>query len=483
MSIGAIWIVANWLIEADFKDYWKRFKTTPTVWMLLGILLWGLLSLLWSDDVQYGLKDLARKMPFFAIPFALGLSKPIEKKVLYFLLYLFLGILTLTSAINFYRYHFVIEGVDVREMSFFISHVRFGILTALGVFIAIYLIVKRSKLWWLWTIILAWLIFYNIRSQTLTAYILMAVLGLFSALYFISKLKHKGLKWSLNGLIVSSLAGFVWILSNAVGSYTSAPQLTYQDLDGHTVNGRLYHHDLSVQERENGNHVWIYVQQEELESEWNKRSSIPYMGKDAKGQPMFGTILRYMTSKNLRKDSVGVWTLTEEEIHEIENGKTSIAQTNSLKKKLHEFIYQFEVYQYQGDPNGHSLLQRLEHLRIAWRIVRDQPIIGVGMGDVPEAFEQEYISSESMLAEENRHRSHNQYLTLWISHGIFGLLMIVGMLFYPMLKAKNKDYFFWIVMLTLTISMLFQDMLETQAGVTIFGLFYGLAVYREEAKV
>jgi len=33
MSIGAIWIIANWLIQADFKNYWVRFKRL----LLLGL--------------------------------------------------------------------------------------------------------------------------------------------------------------------------------------------------------------------------------------------------------------------------------------------------------------------------------------------------------------------------------------------------------------------------------------------------------------
>jgi hypothetical protein len=39
------------------------------------------------------------------------------------------------------------------------------------------------------------------------------------------------------------------------------------------------------------------------------------------------------------------------------------------------------------------------------------------------------------------------------------------------------------IMIGLIVSSLFQDIVETQAGVTIFALFYALALYREKEEV
>jgi len=54
MSIGAIWIISNWLIEADFKNYSQRLKTSPEILLILGFLLFTILSLMWSDDFWFG---------------------------------------------------------------------------------------------------------------------------------------------------------------------------------------------------------------------------------------------------------------------------------------------------------------------------------------------------------------------------------------------------------------------------------------------
>jgi hypothetical protein len=271
-----------------------------------------------------------------------------------------------------------------------------------------------------------------------------------------------------------------WGLSRIISTYSSHEKVKLEELDMFTESGRPYLHDLEMTQRENGNLIWIYLQQEELEKEWNKRSIHPYMSVDEHGQPMFGNIIRYMTSMNLRKDSVGVWSLSNEDIQKIEQGATSIQNKTSFTAKVHEFMHQYELYEAGGDPNNHSLLQRLEHLRMAKAIVGRHFFFGVGVGDVPAVFNKEYENSGSQLQDERRMRSHNQYLTIWISHGILGPVLLLGMLIFPLFKRKSKDYFHWIVFLAILFSLFFQDMLETQAGVSIFGLFYALTVYKED---
>ncbi|MCB9223841.1 MAG: O-antigen ligase family protein [Crocinitomicaceae bacterium] len=480
MSIGAIWIVSNWLIEADFINYWKKFKSSPTIWMLLGILFFGLLSLMWSDDVAYGQKDLARKMPFFAIPFALGLGKPVEQKIVNFLLYIFIGMILLTSGINFYRYYYVIgDSGDIREMSYFISHIRFGIVVALGIFAGIYLLLTKKGPWWLWMTAVIWMLFYTWKSQTINGYVLTAVLGIFTWIYMIVKFRSKAVKISLSlGLLAILIISIVYV-SDALSSFEKVEQVNLDELEMYTPSGREYKHFPEETLKENGHLVWVYVQHEELEQEWQKRSEIGYRDLDKKGQPMYGTLIRYMTSKNMRKDSVGVSHLSDEEIRMIENGCASINMNAGFKGKMHEFLWQYESYKNGGDPNGQSLLQRLEHLKTAWSIILKNGLFGVGIGDVPAIFDQAYDERGSLLLEENRHRSHNQFLTMWIALGLLGLIMLVGMLIIPLFKRKELDYFHWVVFITLFISCMFQDMLETQAGVTLFGLFYGITVYKE----
>ncbi|MBK6524575.1 MAG: O-antigen ligase family protein [Crocinitomicaceae bacterium] len=251
----------------------------------------------------------------------------------------------------------------------------------------------------------------------------------------------------------------------------------------YTINGNPYYHDTLSTQVENGEYVWLYVALDEIEKEWNERSAINYDSLDLKGQPMYGTLLRYLTSKHQRKDSVGIWTLSDEEIKKVENGCTSVDMNRGLESKLHSFLFEFEMYQGGADPNGFSLLQRLEHLKTAKEILADHWVFGVGIGDVDSVFQTYYEKSNSKLLPENRLRSHNQFISAWIALGIVGLVVTVLIFVVPVFQSDKRDYFLGITLIALAVAFGFEDMLETQAGATIFALFYSLAVFRDTRNV
>jgi hypothetical protein len=272
------------------------------------------------------------------------------------------------------------------------------------------------------------------------------------------------------------------IVKEGITSYHSPVTLSPDEVELKTVNGRMYMHAFDLDERENGNLVWMYVQAEELENEWNKRSVIAYDSLDRKGQPMFGTILRYMTSKGMNKDSVGVYELQDSEIALIENGCTSIESNSGLKSKFHEFLFQYDSYSNGGDPNGQSLLQRLEHFKAAFSIIASNWFLGVGIGDVQSEFERQYVRSETKLTIENQHRAHSQFLTFWISHGLIGIVLFLFFFLSVIKRRTQKDVFFWGVFFVLFIACLFQDLIETQAGISLFALFYSLMANVEDVN-
>lgn len=362
MSIGAIWIAANWLIEADFRNCSMRAKKSPEVWLIIGLVVYLIISLLWSDDLAYGAKDLRVKLPLLAIPLALGLGKPLESKIVYFLFYIFIAVVCLTASWNFISYNYLSDGTgDIREMSKFISQIRFATLVNLAIFITVMLWFEERLKFFIAIPIIIGLVFYTLKAQVLNGYLLLVVLSLYTVLYIIRKLELKKVKWLFGLLLVSLIAAIIVIVSGALKTYRGLDPTPFENLELYSQNGEPYFHDTTIKQTENGHYIWLYVAQQELESAWNRRSTIDYDSVDQKGQPMFGTVMRYMTSKNLRKDSVGVYSLSEEEIRQIEKGKTSVNMNNGLVAKIHSFLFEYEMYQGGGDPNGFSLLQRIEH--------------------------------------------------------------------------------------------------------------------------
>jgi hypothetical protein len=483
MSIGAIWIISNWLIEAKFSEYGQRLKHSPELILILIFLGYSILTIAWSDDFWYAFHDIRIKLPLFAIPLALGSGALLDRKIFHFLLFLFIGIVAFTSVLNFVWFNFSGLQADIRQMSWFISQIRFATLVNLALFSAIFLIFEKKLNGLLGLTLIGWFALYTFYAQVLNGYILFVLLFLFTIAFLVMRVKSTTIKFAIFGFFILVFGSGLFYLKGLIGNYKSPVQVNFKTLDLYTVNGNPYYHDTLSTQVENGEYVWLYVALDEIEKEWNKRSVINYDSLDLKGQPIYGTILRYLTSKHERKDSAGVWSLSNEEIKKIESGCTSVDMNKGLESKLHSFLFEFEMYQGGADPNGFSLLQRLEHLKAAKTILADHWVFGVGIGDVDSVFQTTYENTNSKLLPENRLRSHNQFLSAWIALGIVGLIVTLLLFIVPVFQKTKRDYFLGITLIALGVAFSFEDMLETQAGATIFALFYSLAVFRDVRKV
>jgi ABC-type multidrug transport system fused ATPase/permease subunit len=482
MSIGTIWIIANWLIEMDFKTKLDRFKSDKKIIAISMFFILMLISFLWTDDIDYAGKDLLVKLPLITIPLVMATIKPLEHKNYKFLLYLVLASLTFTTVFNFIRYNLYGFG-DIREMSFFVSHIRLGGVICMTLFLVTFEIIKKRLSVWLIAPVLIWLLFYLVKAQTVSAYMLFTILLAVVVMFWLKKSK---LKYVFIGVILLPLIfGTNYLYQNLSSvmpqtvEINSTENTDFSELQWYTASRYSYYHDTLSKATENGNLVWLYVCIEECEQEWNKRSDLSYDGEDKKGQPLYGTLFRYMSSKGLRKDSIGFMSMTNKDIINVELGNPNYITDKGVKGKIEELNTQFLIYKSGGNPNGHSFIQRIEHLKTALNLIKSNWIIGVGLGDIKVAFKTQYELDNSLLNIENQHRSHNQFLTNWISLGILGFLLTAFILFAPLFSEK-LTFPLIIVSISLIFGFFTQDLIESQAGVTIFALFYTLVNYKED---
>jgi len=247
-----------------------------------------------------------------------------------------------------------------------------------------------------------------------------------------------------------------------------------------TALGNSYNHDTLSNVLENGHYVWRYVCEEELRETWNKRSKLNYDGKDRKGQYLKYTLIRFLSSKGYRKDADGVNKLLPDEVHSIENGIANVICNNehSLSIRIYETIWEYENYKLTAYPNGHSLMQRLEYWKASLGIIKEHLLFGVGTGDMNIAFDQQYIKMKSPLDKKWRLRSHNQFLSITVGFGLLGLLWFLISLIFPFKeKWVRRDYFYLIFFAILVLSMMTEDTIESQAGLTFFVFFNNIFLF------
>ncbi|MFK8037405.1 MAG: O-antigen ligase family protein [Crocinitomicaceae bacterium] len=486
MSIATLLLFVNWLIEGQFAEKWERLLDEKIGWVFIFLFAFAALSLIWSENIAYGIHDLRVKLPLIVIPLVLSTSSAIEKKHFYFILYIFLATILFTSIWNYFQFQSHInEAVDLRQMSRFISHVRFSILVNMGIFFLYYMWLKGK---WspllIWPIII-WLMFYQYKSQVVNGYGLFIILSILSLIYWIKHLENKILKRVLGlglvGITLTMLIGLFYFWQKAP---IVVPKVDYSKLELYTANHNGYYHQKNTKISEDGKLVYLYISEKECRKAWKMRSKVHFDSLDRKGHPIEGTIYRYMTSMGLRKDSVGFTKLDDSDIRNIEKGFSSYRFDRGIVEKIQDLKMQLFLLRSNGDPNGNSIIQRQLHLLAAGSILKEHWLTGVGVGDVQLAFDKEYEKEHSLLKIENRHRSHNQFMTIWISHGVAGFIAVLLLWALPFFKyLKTCDYLLCVVLIAFGFSFLWQDMLETQAGVTIFALFYSLTVFKSRKDV
>jgi len=105
-------------------------------------------------------------------------------------------------------------------------------------------------------------------------------------------------------------------------------------------------------------------------------------------------------------------------------------------------------------------------------IISENPIIGVGTGDVNRVLEQAYLNEgESELASKSLN-AHNQFIQSSIALGFLGLSILV-LLFTSMFVISWRREFFlgFVFTLIITTNAFVESIFEVQAGVLFFSLF------------
>lgn len=482
MSLGIFILAGSWIADGHFRQKFNTAIHHRAFLLILSVYLIHVVWLIHSADIHYGLADLRVKLPLLAIPLiaATGyvLSYRERKAVMVFFMIglLVAGLISLLVLTG----RLPVKVTDARQASLFVSHIRLALMINLALFSAFwYLNDKGQELFryekWFFVGSIVFLFLYIFILKSFTGIILFLIVG-FLTLGWIASKNKKLRKFILPAMffLVLMVAGY---LVSAVSRYSHVYVDEMRHPDSLTRQGNLYENDLHSRILENGHFVFLSVCEKEMKEEWNKRSNFDYDGTDKKNQQIRFTLMRYLTSKGLKKDAEGVKALTGEDVHHIESGLANYIYAD--KWRLYPYVYQviweIDVYRKGANPSGHSVTQRIIYLEAARDIIRHHPWLGVGTGDVKQAFADEYAANLNFMVPEWRKRAHNQFVTFWIAFGLPALLWILYAIYSPVISGwKKGGYPAWVFALIFTLSMFNEDTMETHAGATFFAFFYAL---------
>ncbi|MEO8588830.1 MAG: O-antigen ligase family protein [Flavobacteriales bacterium] len=481
LSMAQMLLAANWLVEGlvrrDLGARFKRSLTSGPVLVFLSFFVLHVLGLLWSEDLGWG-ADLGRILfPVLVFGVILGGSDRLARNELRVIL-----LLGAWSAVACSLFGLVFSGAvdgDYRTISMFISHIRLALLLCLAIVVFIH---YRHGAWWVPIIhgaAVLWALYALNKLGSIQAFIILLLIALAALWRSAARL---GPAW--RRVVRMILCGvpmlvIVWGALEVRHRYRLPPA----DLPARmllTAGGEPYAHDVLNPQTENGTFVWTYIAWRELRRTWLLRSDRSLDSLDAKGHPLWSTAVRYLASKGLHKDSIGVMALNESDVEAIERGVPNVLQghRHKLRERFEEVLFELQVYHTTGNANGHSVAMRLEFWKTGLAIARDNWMTGVGTGDTQRAFDRAYEERKSTLLPQWRLRAHNEYITLLISFGVLGLLWSLFTWWWPAWKLGAwRDPLFIAWAIIFGVSCLTDDTVETQAGATFFALYYAVFVF------
>lgn len=490
-TVALIATTVAWLITGNLKQKMKNLNN-KALFVFLLLFFVHIFWLLNTNDLAHGLKNIKIKIPLLLFPLIIATSAKIGFREIRTIT-LFASATLLVSfgvSISIYYGWWERPFTDTRQISIYISHIRLVLLLNLNIFILLYFVLfhqkKISRLEvFVYPLIIILLLCYIYLLRSLTGIFLFAILTALFAIYYYQKKKTRKQYYTLLLVVLLVVSGTVAYFAVQVNRFYNTEKPDITKLPDTTAYGNKYKHDLNDKIIENGHFRGLYISESEMRKAWNEVSDFGFDSVSSKGYKIKFVLQRYLTSKGLRKDYDGVKQLLANDVHAIERG---ISNYRFLKPYnpdviIYQIIWQFDAYSKTGNPSGYSIAQRIEYLKTGWEIWKNNTWFGVGTGDVEREYLKQYQKQNTQLQKRYRLVSHNQYLWFLVSFGIVGFLLSIMAFIYPIyIKRHTLNFYFYLFVIIAFLSMLNEDTLLTQAGVTFVAYYYSLFLFGIDKK-
>lgn len=476
VSIIGVLLFVVAVIEDNWQNKKVRFKLKGYLLVLFFIFCIYVLSTFLSTHHERSFYDIKKSFFFLILPLAFLIGKDttsLQKRIIF---YAFIFGVIVSILVAIVRY--VLSDLHVHDITL-ISHIRFS-----------FQLILAS-----WFLILSVQFNFNKYSKGTKLGIIVFVVGILGFLFFQQSLtgiiafigsfliyiSHVILKLSNRyRLIVIMLVLFLFIIPihyvyRAYNSFYNIDRVKLEQLDKFTNLGNNYLHHVQSKWIENGNYVNLYICEEELRTEWNKRAETKFDSIGKNGYPINSTLIRYLTSKGLRKDSEGVSALSNVDLNNIERGMANVIEQNkfSLYPRIYQTVWEYYSYSTCGYVNNQSFSQRLEFAKAALLIVSENLWFGVGTENYKEEFSVAFKKNNVQFNERLYATSHNQYLNYMVKFGLIGFIIIMSLIIYPIVKTKvYRNLLFQLFIVFLFVANFADSNFESHNGSAFFVFFF-----------
>src|ERR1700756_4836152 len=216
VSVSQLVLLGNWLVERNFVSKWNTLKKSKTFWAFVGIYLFSIIGLLWTNDYAYGLKDLRIKLPMLWLPLLFFTSPPLTKKDYHIIMHFFVAACTVASFCSMCAYFgFLHKQIhNVRGISIFESHIRFSLMLVLSIcyLFFCFLLPQLIKQKFVYLPVIAWLLFFLVFLQSFTGLFILGVLACAGLIIFLFSKQSFTVKISFLLIVAGGLLYTIYIV-------------------------------------------------------------------------------------------------------------------------------------------------------------------------------------------------------------------------------------------------------------------------------
>lgn len=135
----------------------------------------------------------------------------------------------------------------------------------------------------------------------------------------------------------------------------------------------------------------------------------------------------------------------------------------------------FTIWMYTHGKSTDNLgdVSRLVSYKLATELIRQQPLLGTGAGDMKIEMDKLYLERYPNVEEHGRLLPHNQFLIVALGCGLFAATLFTIWIVWPLSKIRRnrQSFFFFAVWLILLMQLMIEPVLEVQYGVFVYLFF------------
>jgi O-antigen ligase len=134
--------------------------------------------------------------------------------------------------------------------------------------------------------------------------------------------------------------------------------------------------------------------------------------------------------------------------------------------------------------NGANL--RIAVWECAWTVIKKNMVLGTGLGDKMDELKKQYTEKGFVFGIQTNRNTHNNYLDVWLSLGLIGLILLTaGFFVLPVLHCiRDGDWWGIIVIICFVLALFTENYMDRTMGNTLLGLFMGfIASYKKPVGI